>query len=128
MLTLDRQLQAKEEGWKVIGGYVSRAYNAKGESPFNSVYEVIAFIIEKGRTSEWHREFYLNLPWNGADDTVSFAEGWRLAYAAIIPRSSVRFPTDEALKEFFDRKISEGHPLYIKAMTTMVKRRLLYGV
>lgn len=128
MLTLDQQLQAKEEGWRFVGGYVSRAYNAKGECPFGSVYEIVAFIREMGEVSEWHKDLYISLPWSKADDEMSFIEGWRLTYAAIIPRSALKFPTDEALRVFVDEQMNKGDPLYIKAVITMTKRRLLYGV
>jgi len=54
MLTLDQQLLAKEEGWKIVGGYVARAYN--------STSEIVRFLRAKGKTSDWHRDVYMNLP------------------------------------------------------------------
>ena len=62
MLTLDQQLLAKEEGWKIVGGYVARAYNARGQCPFNSTSEIVRFLRAKGKTSDWHRDVYMNLP------------------------------------------------------------------
>lgn len=47
MLTLDQQLLAKEEGWKIVGGYVARAYNARGQCPFNSTSEIVRFLRVK---------------------------------------------------------------------------------
>ena len=49
MLTLDQQLQAKEEGWKIVGGYVARAYNARGLCPFDSTSEIVRFLRERGK-------------------------------------------------------------------------------
>lgn len=36
MLTLDQQLQAKEEGWKIVGGYVANAHSTARLTLFDS--------------------------------------------------------------------------------------------
>ena len=127
MLTLDQQLQAKEEGWKLVGGYVARAYNARGLCPFSSTSEIIRFLRERGKVSEWHRELYLSLPWNEADDQMAFEEGWRLAYNEILLRSMLKFKTNEAAQAHVQTGIDTGDPLHLKAIKTLAKRRLLYG-
>ena len=127
MLTLDQQLQAEEEGWKIVSGYVARAYNARGQCQFNSTFGIIRFLREKGKTSDWHRDVYLNLPWTYHDDYMSFEEGWKLAYNAILLRSTVKFPSNEAAQAHVQAGINAGDPLHLKAITTLAKRRLLYG-
>ena len=127
MLTLDRQLLAKEEGWKIVGGYVARAYNARGQCPFNNTSEIVRFLREQGKTSEWHRDVYMNLPWNGVDDQMTFEEGWRLAFNKILLRSSGKFLSNEAAQAHVQTGIETGDPLHLKAIKTLAKRRLLYG-
>ena len=127
MLTLDQQLQAKEEGWKIVSGYVARAYNIRGQCPFNSTSEIVRFLREQGKTSEWHRDVYMNLPWNDTDDRMSFEEGWRLAYNEILLRSTVKFLSNEAAQAHIQTGIETGDPLHLKAIKTLAKRRLLYG-
>ena len=97
MLTLDQQLVAKEEGWKIVGGYVARAYNARGQCPFPTTMDVVKFLRERGKSSDWHRDIYMNLPWSGADDDMTFEEGWRLAFNEILLRSTARFATNEEI-------------------------------
>ena len=115
MLTLDQQLLAKEEGWKIVGGYVARAYNARGQCPFNSTSEIVRFLRDKGKTSGWHRDVYMNLPWNDA------------AYNEILLRSTVKFLSNEAAQAHVQTGIETGDPLHLKAIKTLAKRRLLYG-
>ena len=127
MLTLDQQLIAREEGWKIVSGYAARAYNAHGLCPFDSTSGIIRFLRERGRTSEWHRDVYMSLPWSFADDLMSFEEGWRLAYNEILLRSTNRFSSNEAAQAHVQTGIDTGDPLYLKAIKTLAKRRLLYG-
>jgi hypothetical protein len=127
MLTLDQQLLAKKEGWKIVSGFVAQAYNAKGQCPFNNTSEIVRFLRAKGKTSDWHRDVYMNLPWNDIDDQMSFEEGWYLAYSEILPRSPVRFPNNEAAQTHVLTGIETGDPLHLKAIKTLAKRRLLYG-
>ena len=127
MLTLDQPLQAKEEGRKAVGGHVARAYNARGLCPFGSTSEIIRLRRERGKTSEWHRERYHSLPWNEADDQMTFEEGWRLAYNEILLRSMLKFKTNEEAHERVQAGIDAGDPLHLKAIKTLAKRRLLYG-
>lgn len=127
MLTPEQQLQAKKEGWKIVGGYVGRAYSSHGQCPFNTVEQIVSFIREKGKTSDWHRAVYLALPWNKADDDMAHAEGWRLAYNEILLRSTARFDTNEAAQAFVQKGIESDDPLHIKTISTLAKRRLLYG-
>ena len=127
MLTLDQQLQAKEEGWKLVGGYVARAYNAQGHCPHPTVFDVVLFIRERARESEWHRDVYLLIPWSNADDALSFTEGWQLSFDGIVTRSIIRFPTNVDAQNFVQAGIEAGDPLHLKAIKTLAKRRLLYG-
>ena len=127
MLTLDQQLLAKEEGWKIVGGYVAQAYNARGQCPFRTISDVIRFLRQKGRTSDWHRDVYMNIPWNAADDQMSFEEGWCLAYNEILLRSPAKFLSNEAAQAHVQTGIETGDPLHLKAIKTLAKRRLLYG-
>lgn len=127
MLTLDQQLQAREEGWKIVGGYVARAYNTNGLCPFDSTSGIIRFLRERGKTSEWHRDVYMNLPWNDADDQMSFEEGWVLAHNEILLRSTNKFSSNEDAQTHVKAGIDSGDPLHLKATKTLAKRRLLYG-
>ena len=127
MLTPEQQLAAKEEGWKLINGYAARAYDARGQCPFDSVSDVIRFLRQKGKTSDWHRDVYLNLPWTNTDDRMSFEEGWRLTYNEIVLRSTARFLSNEAAQAHVQTGIDTGDPLHLKAVKTLAKRRLLYG-
>ena len=127
MLTLDQQLQAKEEGWKIVGGFAARAYNARDQCPFDNTYDVVRFLRQKGKTSDWHRDVYMNLPWNGPDDETSFEEGWRLAHNEILLCSTIKFPSNEAAQAHVQTGIDAGDPLHLKAIKTLAKRRLLYG-
>ena len=127
MLTLDQQLLAKEEGWKIVGGYVARAYNARGQCPFNGTSDVVRFLRQKGKTSDWHRDLYMDLPWSSADDQMTFEEGWRLAYNEILLRPATKFATNEDAQAYVQAGIDAGDPLHLKAIKTLVKRRMLYG-
>ena len=127
MLTLDQQLIAKEEGWKIVSGYVARAYTAHGHCPFSTTMDVVRFLRERGKSSDWHRDIYMSLPWSNADDQMSFEEGWRLAYNEILLRSTNKFPSNEAAQAYVQTGIDTGDPLHLKAIKTLAKRRLLYG-
>lgn len=127
MLTLDQQLIAKEEGWKIVGGYVARAYTAHGHCPFPTTMDVVKFLRERGKSSDWHRDIYMSLPWSGADDDMTFEEGWRLAYNEILLRSTTKFATNEDAQAHVQAGIDAGDPLHLKAIKTLVKRRMLYG-
>jgi hypothetical protein len=127
MLTPDQQLLAKKEGWKIVSGYVAQAYNTKGQCPFNSVSEIVRFLRTKGKTSEWHRDVYMELPWNDIDEQMSFEEGWYLAYNGILLRNHAKFSSNEAAQAHVQTGIETGDPLHLKAIKTLAKRRLLYG-
>lgn len=127
MLSPDQQLLAKEEGWKIVGGYVARAYNARGQCPFNSTSEIVRFLREQGKTSEWHRDVYMELPWSYADQQMSSEEGWHLAYNEILLLDIIKFPSNEAAQAHVQTGIETGDPLHLKAIKTLAKRRLLYG-
>ena len=127
MLTLDQQLIAREEGWKFVGGYVARAYNAHGLCPFDSTSGIIRFLRERGKTSEWHRDVYMNLPWSFADDQMAFEEGWTLAHNELLVRSTNKFSSNEAAQAHVQTGIDTGDPLHLKTIKTLAKRRLLYG-
>ena len=127
MLTLDQRLQAKKEGWKISNGFAARAYDARGQCPFAGIPDVIRFLRQKGKTSDWHRDVYVSLPWTNTDDQMSFEEGWRLAYNGILLRSTIKFPSNEAAQAYVQTGIDAGDPLHLKAIKTLAKRRLLYG-
>ena len=127
MLTPDQQLVAKKEGWKISNGYAARAYDARGQCLFRTIPDVIRFLRQKGKTSDWHRDVYLNLPWTNTDDQMSYEEGWRLAYNEILLRSTIKFPSNEAAQAHVQTGIDTGDPLHLKAIKTLAKRRLLYG-
>ena len=127
MLTPDQELQAKKEGWKIVNGYAARAYDARGQCPFAGIPDVIRFLRGKGKTSDWHRDVYLNLPWTNTDDQMSYEEGWRLAYNGILLRSMAKFPSNEAAQAHVQTGIDAGDPLHLKAIKTLAKCRLLYG-
>ena len=127
MLTPDQELQAKKEGWKVVNGYAARAYDARGQCPFTGIPDVIRFLREKGKTSDWHRDVYLNLPWTNTDEQMSFEEGWVLIHNQILLRSTAKFPSNEAAQAHVQTGIDAGDPLHLKAIKTLAKRRLLYG-
>lgn len=127
MLTLGQQLQAKEEGWKLVGGYVSRAFDAKGYCPFHCGNDIVAYLHTKALSSEWHRDVYIALAWTAADNELSFKEGWILEFDEIHTRAITIFPTDEDAQSFVQAGIEAGNPLHLKAIRTLAKRRLLYG-
>ena len=127
MLTPDQQLIAKEEGWKIVNGYAARAYDARGQCPFSGIPDVIRFLRQKGKTSNWHRDVYLNLPWTNTDVQMSFEEGWKLTHSGIVLRSTIKFPSNEAAQAHVQTGIDTGDPLHLKAIKTLAKRRLLYG-
>ena len=127
MLTPDQELQAKKEGWKVVNGYAARAYDARGQCPFKTVSDVIRFLRQKGKASDWHRDVYLNLPWTDTDDQMSYEEGWRLTFNEIVLRSTAKFPSNEDAQAHVQAGIDAGDPLHLKAIKTLAKRRLLYG-
>lgn len=126
-LTLDEELQAKEEGWKLVAGYPARAYDVKGLCPFDGTTDLIVFLRTKGKTSELHRRVYMSTPWTATDDTMALAEGWRLAYTEIITARLIAFHTNEAAQAHVQKGIEANDPLHIKAITTLAKRRLIYG-
>lgn len=127
MLTPEQQLQAKKEGWKISNGYAARAYDARGQCPFSGIPDVIRFLRDRGKTSDWHRDVYLNLPRTNTDDQMSFEEGWGLTYNEILLRSTAKFPSNEAAQAHVQAGIDAGDPLHLKAIKTLAKRRLLYG-
>ena len=126
-LTLDEELQAKEEGWKLVAGYPARAYNAKGLCPFHDTTDLIVFLRTKGKTSELHRRVYMLAPWTATDDSMSIAEGWRLAYTEVITARLTAFRTNEDAQAHVQKGIESNDPLHIKAISTLAKRRLICG-
>lgn len=119
--------RAAKEGWKRQGGYVARVYDASGRCPLPHTFDVVEFLRSKGRKSEWHKQVYLSLPWTDADNQMLIFEGWQLVRQSIFAISPRRFYTNDAAREFFVARAEAGDPLYIKALSTLAKRRLIYG-
>lgn len=119
--------RAAKEGWKRLSGYVVRTYDHFGLSPFPDTASVIEFLRNKGKKSEWHKQVYLSLPWTTADDQMATFEGWHLASNSILTRSTVFFRTNDAAREYVVTRAQAGDPLHIKALSTLAKRRLIYG-
>jgi hypothetical protein len=126
-LTLDEELQAKEEGWKLVAGYPASAYNAKGICPFYSTAQLTAFLRHTGKESELHRRVYMSIPWTSADDSMALDEGWRLASTEILTVRLTAFPSNEDAQAFVQKGIEANDPLHIKAISTLAKRRLIHG-
>lgn len=119
--------RAKREGWAYVNDYVTRLFASNGTSPFYSTNDLIRFIREKGRKSDWHRTVYLTVPWTGADDELAAVEGWRLTYDSILTRRLPAFASNELAQEHVQQRAAEGDPLCMKALKVLAKRRLLYG-
>lgn len=119
--------RAAKEGWKRLGGSVARAYDASGRGPFPHAIDVVEFLRNKGKKSEWHRQVYLSIPWTDADDQMTVSEGWRLTFDSVVTRSTVFFKTSDAAREYVVTRAQTGDPLHIKALSTLAKRRLIYG-
>lgn len=119
--------RAAKEGWKRLGGFVTRAYDASGWCPFLHTIDVVEFLRNKGKKSEWHRQVYLSIPWTDADDQMTVYEGWRLTFDSVLTRSTVFFRTNDAAREYVVTHAQAGDPLHIKALSALAKRRLIYG-
>lgn len=120
--------RAAIEGWKRQSGFVAPAYDSLGCCPFFGVVDVVEFLRNKGRNSEWHKRVYLSIPWTYADDQLSVYEGWRLTSDSILTRSTIMsFKTNDAAREYVVTNAQAGDPLHIKALSTLAKRRLTYG-
>lgn len=120
--------RAAKEGWKRLGGYIARTYDASGQCPFPYTAHVVEFLRDKGKESEWHRQVYLSLPWTVADDLMTAPEGWYLASNSIFTRNPMTsFRTHDAAREHVAAHAQAGDPLHIKALSTLAKRRLIYG-
>lgn len=118
--------RAAKEGWKRQSGFVARAYDPSGRCPFPHTIDVVEFLRNRGKKSEWHKAVYLSLPWTDADDQMTVSEGWRLTYQSVLTRSLVFFATNDAAHEFVVARAQAGDPLHIKALSTLAKRRLIY--
>lgn len=129
--------RAAKEGWKRLGGYVARTYDASGLCPFPDTVNVVEFLRDtvnvveflraKSKESEWHRQVYMSLPWTSADDQMTVPEGWRLAATSILTRSTMFFQTNDTAREYVVTRAQAGDPLHIKALSTLAKRRLING-
>lgn len=119
--------RAAKEGWKRQGGFVARIYDATGRCSFHHATDVVKFLRNRGKESEWHRQVYLSLPWTYADDEMTFSEGWRLAFGSILTRNTALFKTGDIAREHVTACAENGDPLHIKALSTLAKRRLIYG-
>ncbi len=119
--------RAAKEGWKLLGRYVARAYDPLGRCPFHHTFDVVEFLRDKGKGSEWHKQVYMSLPWTDADGQMAVSEGWRLTYNSILTHSTASFITHDAAREYVVTCAQAGDPLHIKALSTLAKYRLTYG-
>ena len=123
--------RAYKEGWKLVNGYV-RPHYGLATTVLYSPWEVVSHLRCKGRTSEWHRNVFLNLPWTDADDSLAREGGWKLAGSLQpqIVRTSQKYDSDEAAAAAVAAQASGStpDPLCVKALTYLAKRRLLEGV
>lgn len=126
-LTLDEELQAKQEGWKLIAGYPALAFDYKGMCPFYSTAQLIAFLRHTGKKSELHRRVYMAIPWTATDDAMASAEGWRLAFSEILTVRLTAFASNEDAQAHVQKGIEANDPLHIKAISSLAKHRLIHG-
>lgn len=119
--------RAKQEGWAYLNGYVTRLFSSNGTSPFLSSIDLVSFLREEGRKSDWHKTVYLTIPWTVADDELAAVEGWRLTYDSILTRRLPVFASNELAREHVQQGAADGDPLCMKALKVLAKRRLLYG-
>lgn len=119
--------RAKQEGWAYLNGYVTRLFSSNGVSPFYSTNDLVRFIREKSRKSDWHKTVYLTIPWTAADDELAAVDGWRLTHESIVTRRLPTFASNELAREHVQQGAADGDPLCMKALKVLAKRRLLYG-
>lgn len=107
------------EGWKFQNGYVHRAFNSRGETPFKNNHEVVAHIINQALAgSEWHKNLYMRLPWTSADSWYAASNlGWSLALGKYQPTYS---GYDLAVQQ-----ATEGNFVAEKAISHTTKMRFL---
>src|SRR5574343_1143068 len=107
------------EGWKFQNGYVHRAFNSRGETPFKTSHEVVAHIIDKARAgSEWHKNLYMRLPWTAADSWYSATNlGWSLVLGKYHPANTGY--------EMAAKQATEGNIVAEKAISHTTKMRFL---
>lgn len=117
--------RARSEGWTFENGYIRAVYDHDGIPHFPSVVNVLAHLNQAGRTSEWHRERFMALPWTAAADLLSVHQGWRLTLGGIIRTSTFFFESNEQAQEFVAKNAADGEPLAIKAINRLTKNRLL---
>ena len=63
--------RAAKEGWKRMSGFVVQTYDTSGRCPFFHTADVVKFLRNKGKKSEWHKQVYMSLPWTDADDQMA---------------------------------------------------------
>lgn len=119
--------RAAKEGWKRLSGFVARAYDASGRCPFLHTIDVVEFLRNKGKESEWHRQVYLSIPWTDADDQMAAFEGWCLTSYSVLTRNTTLLQTSDTAREHVVTRAQAGDPLHIKALSILAKRRLIYG-
>lgn len=128
-LSLDEHLQAKQEGWKILGGYVAKAYNADGNCPFLYIAEIVQFLAKRSIDSELHRKVYMSLPWGAADDSLARKEGWCVWQGSQICSIARHiFETHEDAQAHVQAGIGRNEPLYLKAIGAVAKNKLIHGV
>jgi hypothetical protein len=128
ILTGKEQEIAIREGWRLTaGGSLTRVFDASGNSIHSSSYMAYKFVLSKAiEGSDMHRRAYLETPWNPIDDAIAREHGWRLTQNDILRISNRYFDNDQQASQFVANKASEGgHPVYLKAIWTLTRRKLL---
>lgn len=120
--------RAYKEGWKLVNGYVRPHYDAATTALY-SPWDVVSHLRYKGRTSEWHRNVFLNLPWTAVDDSLAREGGWKVTgdLQPRIVRTSQKYDSDEAAAAavIAQASASTPDPLCVKAAARIAKFRLL---
>jgi hypothetical protein len=124
--------RASKEGWKYHNGYVAPLL-ANFQSEFITTFDVVEFLAHKAKTSQWHRDLYMKLPWTDADDYAARKHGWRLwvqgGHSVIWSCNRTRFNTNEDAQDFVREQATKENPdpLCVKAISKLTKLRLLQG-
>jgi hypothetical protein len=150
LLTDEQHIQTIEEGWRIAtNGALGHRADTHGRRVFTSIYDVAMFLRKRAIAgSEFHYEAYLASPWQIYDSSFANNEGWRLwvdpynGYSAglgvsrshifhdnvISPIMLAEKTENELLLEYISQQAEHStDPLYVKALRTITKARLLQG-
>ncbi len=116
--------RAHREGWYVKDG---NAHVLPRQMSRQSIHELIPFLMEKSKTSDWHRRIYLDLNWSRIEAAYASSDGWVLftAHPAIAPVTTYSFPSDQAAYNHVIQHAENGSMLHIKALHILTKKRLI---